>query len=138
MEDPEKYVIRKKFNEVTNAGLGVAKNGKLRFPYTFKMRKAGTDEHNNYGQPRPKVGDYCCNALPSGLLTAGTVGRIIAEDPNEKTHDGSYTVELLDGSTTTAWRYGTGHLTEEQVKEVVDYYKKENRTERIKANWAPK
>jgi hypothetical protein len=73
------------------------------------------------------------------MLTAGTVGRIIDENPHDKTHDGYYVVEFLDGTTEQAYRYSTGFMSEEQVKEVVEYYtKKEKRPERVQADWALK
>lgn len=129
--------IKKKFNEVSPAGLGVAKNGKLRFPLKLQAGIRFHDDFNNYGQKRPKVGDFVAYALPSGILSAGTVGKIVEEDKNVRIHDGAYTIEFLDGTRREAWRYGTGHLTEAQAKEVRDQYIKEGRKDRIKNDfWA--
>ncbi|MCD8494037.1 MAG: hypothetical protein LRY36_01235 [Alphaproteobacteria bacterium] len=53
-------------------------------------------------------------------------------------HDGCYTVQFLDGRQEYTYRYGTGYLTEEQAKEVRDYYvKTEQRPERIKHDFWP-
>lgn len=86
--------VKKKFNEVSPAGLGVAKNGKLRFPLKLQVGKGFHEDFNNYGQKRPKVGDFVAYALPSGILGAGTVGRIVEEDKTVRFHDGAYTIEF--------------------------------------------
>lgn len=134
--------LRKKFNAVSPAGLGIAKNGKYQFPFVLQIGKVQThqfpDDVNAYGQKRPQVGDFCAYALPSGVLSAGTVGRIVEEHADDRTHDGSYTIQFLDGRKEGGWRYGTGFLTEAQAKEVRDYYvEREKRPERIKHDFWP-
>jgi hypothetical protein len=132
--------VLKHFNKVSKAGLGIAKNGKYQLPYKFLTMdiQTATDNLNAYGQNRPKVGDYCAAALPSGVLSAGTVGKIIAEDPDGRGHDGTYTIQFLNGKIGKEWRYGVAFLTEEQAKEVRDYYTvQEKRPGRIKHDfWA--
>jgi hypothetical protein len=127
--------LRKKFNAMSPTGLGVAKNGKLQFPLKLQAGIRFHDDFNNYGQKRPKVGDFVSYALPSGILTAGTVGKIIAEDKTVRMHDGAYIIQFLDGETHEAWRYGTGHLTEAQAKEVRDQYLSQGRKDRIKKDF---
>jgi len=134
--------VRKKFNKVSAAGLGIAKNGKMQFPFKYLAEQAQTgklgDDLNAYGQKRPQIGDFCASALPSGILSAGTVGRIVSEDPRPRFHDGSYTVQFMDGRLENTWRYATGYLTEAQAKEVRDYYVvTEKRPERIKHDFWP-
>lgn len=135
--------VRKKFNAVSPAGLGIAKNGKYQFPLKAQLEKIQTGQmpegFNMYAQPYPKAGDFCAYALPSGILSAGTVGRVIGEGDFGTRHDGSFKIELLDGSVTEGYKYGVGVLTEAQAKEVRDYYlEKEKRPSRVKRDfWAP-
>jgi hypothetical protein len=125
----------KKMNAVTPNGLGICKDGKLKYPFIFTAGQSFPPQYNNYGQPRPVVGDYCVVCIPSGRLTAGTVGKIISEDANEPIQDGSYTVEYLDGKVEKCWRYSAGHITLAQVQEVVDYYSNVGRPERVVVTW---
>ena len=136
------FTVAKKFNAVSDTGLGVAKNGKLQFPFKFQAEKIQSGQmpsgFNAFGQAYPQIGDFCACALPSGILSAGTVGRIIAEGDSEFHKGGSFKVALLDGTTLEMHKYGIGVLTEAQAKEVRDYYvKKEKRPERVKRDfWA--
>lgn len=139
MAEPiEDLSIRKKFNNTTAGGLGIAKNGKLQYPFKFLDGENLSDAYNHYGQPRPKVGDYCALVIPSGLMTAGRIGKILEDHPEGIVHDGHYLVEYLDGKIEPAWRYATGLVTEEQLKEVVqsyaDYDPKKNP---INVDWVP-
>lgn len=128
--------IRKTFEKVSKAGLGVGKNGKLRYPFKFTAGVQTPDELNNYNQPRPQVGDFCSYCIPSGTLSAGTVGKILEDHPEVTTHDGSYIVQFMDGNVREIWRYAAGRMTEEQVREVHDYYvEDQKRPERVKVDW---
>ena len=135
---PDK-TIRKKFNNTSAKGLGIAKNGKLQYPFKFQSNLPFSDTYNKYGQIRPKVGDYCAYALPSGILTASTVARILEEHPNSSSHDGHYVVEFLDGRIEDAWRYATGFLDKEQLQEVCSFYESDSATQKypITVDWIP-
>ncbi len=124
------FSVPKKFSQMSPAGLGLAKNGKLRYPFKYEVEVSSL--HNLYGQPHPAVGEYCAYAIPSGVLSAGTVGRIVAEAPH---YSGGCIVEFLNGERQTCHRHGVGALTEAQAREVNDYYTQQGRPERVKVDW---
>jgi len=130
----------KKFKNTSPTGLGIAKNGKRQYPFIFQPDKAGAfvgeDDKNGYGQFRPKVGDYVATCIPSGILSAGTVGILVADEVPERLqtfHDGAQVIQYLDGRREPGWRYGIGYLTREQALEVRQFYIDDGRPERIKA-----
>lgn len=130
-----KGVVRKAFEQVSTQGLGIAKDGKLRYPFTFNGDNV-SDTLNAFGLPYARPGDFCAYALPSGRLTAGTVGRVLSEEFFNYASGGrsrSFRIQMLDGCIEHGHDYGVGVLTEAQAKEVRDYYvQQEKRPERIK------
>jgi len=126
----------KTYPKMSPAGLGIGKNDKLLYPFIFTSGVA-SDTLNSYGQPRLKVGDYCA-VTHSGILSAGTVGKIIKVKKEEWTDidKEGYEIEYLDGKIEPEWGYRAGVMTKDQVKEVIDYYHKKGRPQRVKAAWA--
>ena len=107
----------KKYSQTTPGGLGITKSGKIQFPYVFKTGMNPDPIINNYGLPYPTIGNWVCNALPSQFLYPSNVGIIIDEDLNNPVHDGSFTIQMLDGKIVEGWRYGAGNLTLQQVSD---------------------
>lgn len=114
----------------TAAGLHLSKNGRLKYPIKGNYSEDIPYGYTAYGQAHPKPGDFVCDTS-NGMLSAGTVGRIISENTKEKIHGGSYQIQMLDGAIKGSWRYGVGLMTEQQVQEVVDFYVADGRANRV-------
>ncbi len=127
--------VRKAFDSVSPAGLGIAKNGKLLFPLKSGVVQAHLPlarTFNIFGQPHARVGDFCADG--AGTLSAGTVGRV--SETGKLDEHPTITIEFLDGHQKTQWAPYVGILTEDQAKEVRDYYVvREKRPERIKRDF---
>lgn len=128
-------VQMKRFKSVSPAGLGIAKNGKYQLPYKFQANLIQSGQMpprtSAYGFLWPEVGDFVAAAIPSGILSAGTVGKVISTDYSSA-HP-SVKLMKLDGSADGAWAYALCPMTREQVKEVHDFYA--DRPERIGVEW---
>ena len=129
-------VSMKKFKATSPAGLGIAKSGKRQYPFKFQAGKFPTDHpsYNSYGQNYPEVGGFVVCVIPSGIMSAGTVG-VLEVVHNNFGHTWS-SIFFMDGRTEDCHQYAVGLATEDWIQEIIDYYvKEEGRPERISEAW---
>ncbi len=105
----------KQFKNYTKTGLGISKTGKIQIPEVFGI-SSSTTVINAYNQIHAEKGEFVASAIPSGIISKGTLG--IVEYRISTPHDtGITTIFCINGDHREDWSYGVFKLTEDQFKE---------------------